>query len=798
MASRRNKKPIEEKTEDKINSVPIHETNDLIPSGSTIFNLACSNNAYGAFKKGKIVNLIGDSHAGKCLRQAYILSENGMEKIDNIGNKSPEGLSTYKSTYTTSKGKKDTTSHFWKETVDSYISVKTRHGFELEGTKDHKIKIFNEDNFEFEMKKLSDLNVGDVAVIASNTQTFNNKNQKLPKIHNLDSNAKEANFPEKINAKMARLIGYFVADGNLYKSAVRISNSRKYIRKDIKKIAKSFGLSFTDQGISSVHLARLFMSIFATHENKNLTAKHKFTPEIILQSTKEVQCAFIRALFDCDSWSDGKQLCYYTSSEELGKQIQLMLLNIGILSSRTFKYGAFDGKNYHDHLYWTISIYGSHINTYNNQIGSLKYEFVHKENMGRNEYDIIPSIVYKMKQDIKECRRKVGWSKNGRCDKGTFPKFKFGDTFNGSWNLLDKFINTFKKWPIEIEFYEHLKSSGYHFTKITNITEIDEPVEVYDVHIPKTHLFWGNGFVNHNTILALTTLAMCVYLKRFDNHELIYDDIETADEFDTDYMFGKKFKKRVIAPKYTKEGYPDPSSDIEEWQDRLHERLDKKVPFIYVTDSFDALHSEEDEKKAIEQYEARQKGNKTKGSYGMAKARMASNVFRRLRKRFKETNSLLLVISQTRDNVDPMSHSKKTRSGGKALKFYSTHEIWGAVTKKINKTVNKNSYEIGGDIQWKITKNKLTGRNRTVTFPIYNDIGVDDVASCIDFLEKHGGLEKTSNTYKIPELDLKGTKEKIIRTIEDNDLENKLSKLCEEKWIEIEKSLRLKRKRRFK
>lgn len=300
------------------------------------------------------------------------------------------------------------------------------------------------------------------------------------------------------------------------------------------------------------------------------------------------------------------------------------------------------------------------------------------------------------------------------------------------------------------------------------------------------------------SILVLTSLAMCVYLSRFDDYELIYDDVETADEFDTDYMFGKKFKKRVISPRTNKKGEPDPSGDIEEWQDNLHKRLDNKTPFIYVTDSFDSLHSEEDEKKAIEQYEARQKGNKAKGTFGTAKPKLASFALRRIRKRIKETNSLLIIISQTRDNIDPMSPSKKTRSGGKALKFFSTHEAWGAVTKKLKKTVHGKTFEIGADTQWKITKNKLTGRNRTVNFPIYSDIGVDDLSSCLDFLVEHKAVEKSNNTIKIPELKLQGTRDKIIRSVEEHDLENKLAKLCEKKWLEIENSLRMNRKRRFK
>ncbi|MDY6957774.1 MAG: hypothetical protein SVK08_01320 [Halobacteriota archaeon] len=50
-------------------------SNLLLPSGSTLLNCACSDNADGAFRKGTIVNLIGDSSSGKSLLSATCLAE---------------------------------------------------------------------------------------------------------------------------------------------------------------------------------------------------------------------------------------------------------------------------------------------------------------------------------------------------------------------------------------------------------------------------------------------------------------------------------------------------------------------------------------------------------------------------------------------------------------------------------------------------------------------------------------------------------------------------------------------------
>ena len=47
----------------------------LIPTGSVLLNLACSNSKRGGFGAGKMVNLIGDSSSGKTLLALSMFAE---------------------------------------------------------------------------------------------------------------------------------------------------------------------------------------------------------------------------------------------------------------------------------------------------------------------------------------------------------------------------------------------------------------------------------------------------------------------------------------------------------------------------------------------------------------------------------------------------------------------------------------------------------------------------------------------------------------------------------------------------
>lgn len=292
------------------------------------------------------------------------------------------------------------------------------------------------------------------------------------------------------------------------------------------------------------------------------------------------------------------------------------------------------------------------------------------------------------------------------------------------------------------------------------------------------------------TYLAMEMLAQCCYNKKFDGHRLIYDDSEHAMSMDIENLFGSKLSKRLEAPHYDGEE-PIPSHTVEDFHCNFLDALDKG-PCIYVLDSLDALTSEQDESKIDEMRDAREKGKEVAGSYRMAKPKKMSEILQDVTAKLEKSKSFLLIISQTRDNINPMSFEKKTRSGGRALKFYASHEIWLAVTKKLR----AKERVVGATLEAKVTKNKLTGTFRSVKFDFRHGYGCDDIGSCIDFLiaEKaiKGGGAKNCQWR---EYDCK--RSKLIAEIEENNQERLLFKDTQSTWLEIEEALRPNRKKKY-
>ena len=295
------------------------------------------------------------------------------------------------------------------------------------------------------------------------------------------------------------------------------------------------------------------------------------------------------------------------------------------------------------------------------------------------------------------------------------------------------------------------------------------------------------------TLFALSCLAEAAIHPQFENYRLIYDDVENALTFNIPYLFGDILASKIESPSSEEDGVPLPSETIEDFHCNIIDALDDGHPFIYILDSFDALDSEQDKEKVEDMRSARARGVKAKGSYAMSKPKKSSELLRNICSRLKKSESLLMIISQTRDNINPMSFAPKTRSGGNALRFYAHHEIWLSMGVKIK----HRERAVGVNVKAKVSKNKLTGKVREAKFQIFYDLGIDDIGSCVDFLVEEKVWPKAKKTINAKHFNLNASRQKIIEYIESKDKREKLTKIVHRSWLDIEEELKLNRKIKY-
>jgi recombination protein RecA len=287
------------------------------------------------------------------------------------------------------------------------------------------------------------------------------------------------------------------------------------------------------------------------------------------------------------------------------------------------------------------------------------------------------------------------------------------------------------------------------------------------------------------SFLAWTMFAEIARSPIFAHYVRVYDEPEHAFFMDMAKLFG------LSEDSVTTDVFSDA---IENWFINLMNQINNKDSFVYVLDSFDALNSN-DEKEKIE--ELIKKGEMP-GGYGTDKAKISGQVLRNAVGEISNTGSLLFIISQTRDKIGVMFGDKKTRSGGRALKFYATHEIWMAVKEHIKHKKHKDR-SIGVQVIVKCKKNKLTGKERTIEFPILYDYGVDDITSMVEFLKKEGYWRGTEGhmTGYLGDEEITGSLESIVKLIEDDNLEEALKQEVYKAWMEIENSMLTNRKPKY-
>ncbi len=307
------------------------------------------------------------------------------------------------------------------------------------------------------------------------------------------------------------------------------------------------------------------------------------------------------------------------------------------------------------------------------------------------------------------------------------------------------------------------------------------------------------------TTLGMSALAEACKLPAFDNHQLIYADVEEAVAFDISKRFGKKLASRInLLQAINEDRKNQPPDTVEELHYQIMDLIESGTPFIYIVDSLDMLTSKGDVEKTKELRKAWKKdrdsveeesttSKKPKGSYQMSKPKSLKQMFREIMGAIAKTDSILIFISQTIDNIGSM-FNPKTVTGGNALEFCCRIRFWLSFLNpdKVGKII------IGRNIKCKLSKNHITGKHRELALWVYEQFGIDDIRTSIDFLCSEGAWPKNGG-WIVP----KGlTNEKIqlkdlIRKIETCGWEAKLDRLVQRKWNQIEESLRMDRRPKY-
>jgi DNA gyrase subunit A len=393
------------------------------------------------------------------------------------------------------------------------LRVRTRYGYELIGTPNHPVLVCLADTTgkpRLAWKTLDTLQVGDYLVIDRGVETHAGTPVDLtPYYPDLSPATRRHALPTQLDEPLAFLMGALVAEGTLADDRIEFTcTPGEFADEFVRCWARVFpdcrlhqwlrppvGFGkrpFWQMQVVSQQVVRLLGNLGLRGRSAE-----RVVPEAILRAPQAVQAAFLRGLFEGDGCVErsGRSLMrvsLVSASKRLLQQVQVMLLHFGIVARLTQ-----DTRG----TTWRLILTGArNLQRYAASIGFVSeakrkaLEAILSDATGRvlSKTDFVPYLSAYVRRTATRHRE---WLSKHNFDR---PE-RLADALP---RLLEALT------PEDAEFLCALAEGRYFFDPIVAIEDAGTQ-RVYSIRVASDcHSFVANGFINHNTEVRLTPIAM--------------------------------------------------------------------------------------------------------------------------------------------------------------------------------------------------------------------------------------------------------------------------------------------------
>jgi len=471
--------------------------------------------------QGNFGSIDGDSAAAMryCVTgDTLINTDKGLIPIKELANIPEDSETDIDIEVQSINGKVNKAVKFFNSGKHETVKIETKEGFEITGSLNHPVLTFIVENGRpvFKWKLLEKIEIGDYVVI----------NRKF------SVNSKE----DLISPEEAFLLGALISEGYNSKERIGFNNTdREFFDRVLSSVKNAVSEKVCTYERTLKSSKQLFELQLHEREGREKLERLGFTgkseekrvPQVVFGSSKAIQRLFLQALFEGDGsvYETNRSIVisYSSKSLRLLKDIQILLLNFGIIS-----------KIHKDKDSHRLLIEGGYnIETFMNFIGfagkkqeKLKklYEKILKgRNWSLSKSDFIPFLSDYIRNKYSHWKlQKINLDRYDRIEK--------------HWEFLEKVLD-----EKDISLYRELLSNRYYFAKV-NKKEFTGNQIVYSIKVDsKCHSFVGNGFINHNTEARLSKISM----------ELLRDiEKETVD-------FRPNFDESLMEPEVLPARFPN-------------------------------------------------------------------------------------------------------------------------------------------------------------------------------------------------------------------------------------------------
>jgi ribonucleotide reductase alpha subunit len=372
-----------------------------------------------------------------------------------------------------------------------------RSGHQVTGTDNHRVLVAGEEGLVW--RYLDELQPGEYVAVQYGTDLWSTVPARFD---DFDPTAaygsqKSVRLPVEMSEELAFLLGAYVAEGHITRSnwTISITNAVEDV---LERVAQAWRDLFGVEPVinrpatrcANVVVASKSIVEFFDHLACGGRASEKRIPDAVLRSPKAMVLAFLQGLW-LDAYTSVSTMPKWAiclDSKELLDDLQAVLTNLGIVHGRVTKHNAEYDKDF-DEVYAV----GEHA------AGLVQLvPFLEPEKSARaallpaagasvhNTADVVPGI--------------RPWDLLALVPRGHKTEFGFLNdrrTQRVSRRTLERVAAV--PGVVLPDWLQSVLDDNLHFSPVASV-EDDGEREVYDVSVPATHAFVGNGIVNHNTV----------------------------------------------------------------------------------------------------------------------------------------------------------------------------------------------------------------------------------------------------------------------------------------------------------
>jgi intein/homing endonuclease len=425
--------------------------------------------------------------------------------------------------------------HFWVQGEVPTKRVFLEYGFELTGSHRHPFLVMGEDGRPG-WKRADALRVGDYVAVQAGMNSWGEDILIRNPVRSKHYNSIE--LPKYVTPDLAYLVGLWTAEGSYEKKGrIGISSVEPEVRTWLEQAP--FGLRFQpNTTVGSEQTLRCsskaFLDFLEWLGAVLGRAESKVAPRRLMAAPENIARAFLQGFFDGDGCAYAKQhqIMAGTVSRQLAREVQLLLLNFGIVASLRKRPPAKPTKkapNGGKHPLWVVSLTGAEAREFVLRVGFRlpRKNRTAQECLESNRSRVrgIPHQRKLIAQARKEKPRRV------RGKVASFPPVNIAEVAKSA-RLSRALLSQVAGW-----FEEH----GSHGLGVSGIRQnLAEPGLVWlkvkkiqgrkdftvDFVLDGDHSFCGNGVVCHNTPFHKSDL----YASLKENPEYHFQKYQAIDD----------------------------------------------------------------------------------------------------------------------------------------------------------------------------------------------------------------------------------------------------------------------------